>query len=71
MGRAYPSAQPSLLIAHAPMSRRQKMARLRTIVVAAIAAVAVSGVALQEAGLGQPAGARMAANPSAFDYFPG
>jgi hypothetical protein len=64
-------AQPSLLIRHAPISRRRKVARMRAVALAAIAAVAVSGVVLQELERRQPAGAQVAANPSAFDYFPG
>jgi ferric-dicitrate binding protein FerR (iron transport regulator) len=63
--------QPSLLIFHAPISRRRRRARMRAVALAAIAAVAVSGVALQALERHQPAGAQMAANPAAFDYFPG
>lgn len=64
------AAQPSLLIGHIPTSRRRKRARTRALALAAIAAVAVCGVALQELERRQPT-ELIAANPAAFEYFPG
>jgi len=70
MGRAKPYAQPGLLICHAPLSRRQRLARMRTAAFATIAVVAVSGIVLQETQRGR-SGTEVATAPRPFDYFPG
>jgi len=71
MRRAKSYAQPGLLIRHAPLNRRQRMARMRAIALAAIGVIAVSGVVLQRAEQRRPVGTEVASTPSPFDYFPG
>jgi hypothetical protein len=57
-----------LLIHKIPESRRQRLARLRTVALALIATIAVSGVVLQ----GQShRHAQMASAHEPFSYFPG
>ena len=73
MGRTGHYSPPGLLIRHIPENRRQRMARLRTFALAAIASIAATGVVLQEANE-QPSapGVDVAtAEPRPFDYFPG
>jgi hypothetical protein len=57
-----------LLIHHLPQSRRQRMARLRTAALVAIATIAASGILLQ--GQGRH-GAQIASVQEPFTYFPG
>lgn len=72
MGQDGYSTSPGFLIRHLPQSRRRRMARLRATALAVIAAVAVTGIALQELGRPQPEGLTFAqAQPRPFDLFPG
>ena len=57
-----------LLIHHLPQSRRQRMARLRTAALVAIATIAASGILLQ--GHARH-GAQVASVQEPFTYFPG
>jgi len=60
-----------LLIHRLPVSRRQRLARLRTAGLIAIAAIAASGVLLQGRGAHRAPGAQVASAHEPFTYFPG
>lgn len=72
MGRARHYSTPGLMIRRIPEDRRRRMARLRSLALVAIGAIAVSGVVLQEMHDRGPAGAQVAqVQAGPFDYFPG
>lgn len=73
MGRKPGCSPGGLLIRHIPENRRHRMARLRTLALAAIAIIAATGVLLQEFSdqRAQSGVAVAAAEPAPFDYFPG
>jgi len=57
-----------LLIHRLPQSRRQRLLRRRTLALAAIAAIAASGVVLQQRGAHR---VQVASAQEPFTYFPG
>lgn len=60
-----------LLIHRLPESRRRRLARLRALALVAIAAIAASGLWMQQQGLHHAPGAQVASAQEPFTYFPG
>ena len=70
--RARHFGAPGLMIRRIPEDRRRRMARLRTLALLAIGAVAITGVVLQEThDRRRPANAQVAQISGPFEYFPG
>ncbi|HEX6860372.1 MAG TPA: hypothetical protein VF138_09290 [Caulobacteraceae bacterium] len=59
----------SIMIQRVPEDRRRRMARLRTLALGLIGAIALSGVVLQE--MHDRGSREVATGPAPFDYFPG